>query len=218
MKTRILTEKQQLFLKLFSKSSVSSKFYLSGGTALTEFYIPYRLSDDLDFFSATEIATEDVAIFLKQNKSKLKYESFEFNTSFNRNLFFLKFSDQILKTEFTYYPFTQIEKPVNHDGILVDSLLDITANKLFTIYQKPRTRDFMDLYMIGQKMNWKIKDLVQKTKIKFDVHIDPIKLGSQFLLCKEVGDYPKLLVDLSDSEWQNFFLKEAKTIGQDILK
>ena len=217
MKTQILTKKQLLFLKLFSKSGLNTKFYLSGGTALAEFYIPYRLSDDLDFFSLDEVVTEEIMIFLKQNKSLLGYESYEFNTSFNRNLFFLKFSDQILKTEFTYYPFTQIEKPIDHGGVLVDSLLDIAANKLFTIYQKPRARDFIDLYMTCLKTGWQINDLIKKTKIKFDVHIDPIKLGSQFLLCTELGDYPKLLIDLENDEWQNFFLNEAKEIGKEII-
>ena len=105
-----------------------------------------------------------------------------------------------------------------HNGIKVDSLIDIATNKLFTIYQKPRTRDFMDLYLICKKGAFKIKDLIKKAKIKFDVHIDPIKLGAQFLLCQKTSDYPKLLIELPDKEWQEFFLNEAKEIGQEILK
>jgi len=50
---KILTKEQQTFLDIISNSSESTmeNFYLSGGTALTGFYIPYRYSDDLDFFS-----------------------------------------------------------------------------------------------------------------------------------------------------------------------
>lgn len=47
---KILNDVQKLFLELFGKRSFSQKFYLSGGTALAGFYIPYRFSEDLDFF------------------------------------------------------------------------------------------------------------------------------------------------------------------------
>jgi len=34
---------------------------------------------------------------------------------------------------------------------MVDSMLDIAVNKIFTIYQKARARDFIDLYFIYQQ-------------------------------------------------------------------
>lgn len=221
-KTNILTKKQLLLLKLLAKEEkLTAVFYLSGGTALTEFYIPYRLSEDLDFFSLNEVdqqTIQAISVFFKKNKNTLGYESMEFNTSFNRNLFFLNFPDQILKTEFTYYPFTQIENPIDKNGILVDSLIDIATNKLFTIYQQPRSRDFMDLYQICDLKKYSIKDLTQKARIKFDTYIDPIKLGAQFMLCQKVKDYPNLLVDLPDKNWQGFFITQAKILEKDILK
>lgn len=78
-----------------------------------------------------------MTILLKNFQKKLNFKSFDYQNSFNRNLYFLKFeSDYILKLEFTYYPFQQIESPKNIDGILVDSVIDIATNKLFTISQK----------------------------------------------------------------------------------
>jgi predicted nucleotidyltransferase component of viral defense system len=214
----ILTKKQQLFLNLFSKTDLNSKFYLTGGTALTGFYMPFRLSEDLDFFSLEEISPEEIVIFFKKIKNILKFKNFEYNTSFNRNLFFIKFEKETLKTEFSYYPFTQIEKPKKINGIFLDSLIDIATNKLFTIYQKPRARDFIDLYMICTKKNWQIKDLSKNVRLKFDTHIDPVKLGSQLLLCEKVKDYPRILIALPEKKWQKFFLDEAKKLGKDILK
>lgn len=217
-KSKILTPKQLLFLDLFAKElKLVSKFYLSGGTALAEFYLPYRLSEDLDFFSCEEVAVAEIIILIKKFKTKLCYTDFEFNTSFNRNLFFLNFPDQKLKLEFTYYPFAQIEKPKLINGVPVDSLIDIAVNKLFTIYQKPRTRDFIDLYMICQQENYGIEDLIKKARIKFDTVIDLIKLGSQFMLVDKVKDYPHLLTKIDDAKWQEFFLSEAKNIGKKIF-
>lgn len=215
--TRILTDTQKIFLDLFSQSELTKHFYLTGDTALVGFYLPYRLSEDLDFFSEEEFEIQMAVSFLKSIKNKLKHKEIDINTSFNRNLIFLKFSDFVLKTEFTYFPFTQIEKPALYKKVKVDSLLDIAANKLFTIYQKPRSRDYMDLYIICKENNWSIKELTKMAKTKFDWHIDPIKLGTQFLQCRELKDYPHLLTDLKEEDWQNFFLSEAEKLKENIL-
>ena len=214
--TSILTKTQQLFLELLGKQPFSKKFYLSGGTALAGFYIPYRFSEDLDFFSEEEVKVDEITAFLQSIKGALGFESFDFNTSFNRNLFFLKFPDETLKLEFTYYPFPQLDSSKEEFGVKIDSIEDIAVNKLFTIYQTPRSRDFMDLYMIIKKYGFTIKDLIKKAKIKFDTHIDPLKLGTQFHLVTELKDYPNLINQLSEKEWQDFFKEEAKKLGEEI--
>lgn len=217
-KQHILTEKQRLFLEIFAANkSFADKFYLTGGTALAEYYIPYRYSEDLDFFSEDEIDVNSAVVFFKSKKKLLGYKSFELNTSFNRNMFFLNFNEYVLKIEFTYFPFPQIEKPKIARNIKIDSILDIAVNKLFTIYQKPRSRDFMDLYMIQIKYKYPIRKLLSQARIKFDVDIDPLKLGSQFLLSEELKDYPRLLISLKESDWQDYFEEEAKNLGKKII-
>lgn len=158
-----------------------------------------------------------VTVFLKSIKKDSGYQEIDVNTSFNRNIVFLRFEKYTLKTEFTYFPFVQIEKPGLYKNVKIDSPIDIAVNKLFTIYQKPRSRDFTDLYMLCKKKHFSIAGLLKMAKIKFDWHIDPLKLGSQFLLVTELKDFPNLLVNLKERDWQGFFLKEAKSLGQDIL-
>ena len=218
MPKSILTTNQKLFLEVFPESKIIDKFYLTGGTALTEFYIPYRYSEDLDFFSEKEFEILQIVTYLKSIKNKLTYQKIDINTSFNRNIFQLIYKNDILKVEFTYFPFPQIEKPIVRKGIYVDSLIDIAVNKLFTIYQKPRTRDYIDLYMIYQKFELGMEELIKKAKAKFDWHVDPIKLGSQFLLVQKVKDYPKLIRKINHRNWQNFFLKEAKKLKGEIFE
>jgi len=215
--TTILTKTQQVFLELLGKQPFSKKFYLSGGTALAGFYIPYRFSEDLDFFSEEEVQVDEITAFLQSIKNKLGFESFDFNTSFNRNLFFLKFPNETLKLEFTYYPFKQLDDSGEEFKVKIDSIEDIAVNKLFTIYQTPRSRDFMDLYMIIQKYSFTIDDLIKKAKIKFDSHVDPLKLGTQFHLVTELKDYPNFIDQLEEKEWQDFFKEESKKLGQKII-
>jgi len=216
-KPAILTTDQQGFLQLIANEpSLTYQFYLTGGTALAGFYIPYRLSEDLDFFSDKEVDHTEIQAFIKANQAKLCYTKLEISQSFNRNLVFLDLPAGQLKLEFTYFPFPQAEPPMAVDGLRVDSLLDIALNKIFTIYQKPRSRDYMDLYMILKQEHWLIDDLIAKAKIKFDWHIDPLQLGSQFLRVTEIKDLPKLIQPLNNKDWQGFFLAEAKKMGAEV--
>ena len=158
------------------------------------------------------------SVFFKKNKSKIGIKEVDYKSSFNRNLFFLYLENkEIIKTEFTFFPFPRIEKKIKKGDLFIDSLLDIAVNKLFTIYQKPRSRDFIDLYLILKKTNWEMENLIKKAKIKFDWHIDYLELGSKFLLAKKVKDYPKMIIKENPEVWQKFFEKEAIKFKSKIL-
>jgi predicted nucleotidyltransferase component of viral defense system len=45
---------QDKFLKEFFSESFASDFYLTGGTALSRFYLNHRLSDDIDLFTQNQ--------------------------------------------------------------------------------------------------------------------------------------------------------------------
>jgi predicted nucleotidyltransferase component of viral defense system len=47
----IITDLQREILLIFSTIPDSDMFYLTGGTALTEFYLAHRKSFDLDIFT-----------------------------------------------------------------------------------------------------------------------------------------------------------------------
>lgn len=47
--SEILTLQQKTFLNEFVKTDLKDVFRLTGGTALSAFYLEHRLSDDLDF-------------------------------------------------------------------------------------------------------------------------------------------------------------------------
>jgi hypothetical protein len=51
----LLTPMQTACLTAFAKLPDQVHFYLSGGTALAEFYLGHRLSFDLDLFTAEEV-------------------------------------------------------------------------------------------------------------------------------------------------------------------
>lgn len=190
MAKTILTPKQKVLLDLISRQKdLANNFYLSGGTALAQYYLHHRFSEDLDFFSLEEIDPMSI-------------------------------QDQggVMKIEFTYYPFVQIKKPQTINGIKVDSLIDIAVNKTFTLYQQPSSRHFIDLYLIIKTKGWKFKELMQKAKLKFDSTLDPIQMGQQLIKVREVSDYPTMIIELPDKDWQDFWLQEAQNLKEEVLE
>lgn len=216
----ILTPSQKNILDVISRDkSICQNFYLTGGTALAEFYLQHRLSEDLDFFAEQEFDPQSISVFLKKNQTAIGIREVDYQSSFNRNLYFLSLKNkETVKTEFTFFPFPRIEKKNKKGNLFIDSLLDIAVNKVFTIYQKPRSRDFIDLYLIIGKTGWKMEDLIKKAKVKFDWHIDYLELGSKFLLTREVKDYPGMITKLDPDVWQDFFIKEAKKFKKKVLE
>lgn len=219
MNDSILTKNQLAVLnKIGTNKFISDTFYLTGGTALAEFYLKHRYSEDLDFFSEKEFDLLQIDIFFKTIRDNLSIYKIDFQQSFNRNIFFLHFDKEVLKIEFTFFPFPRIETGNKKQGIEVDSLIDLAVNKLFSIYQRTQARDYIDLYSICSQKGFTILDLIKKAKIKFDWHIDPLQLGTQFIKAIEAKDYPKMIEKLEDEVWHGFFVEEAKKLSPEILK
>ena len=213
MAQTILNPDQELILKVLAHEKLFVKnFYLTGGTALSEYYLHHRISEDLDFFSEREIDKIWLNTIAKKIKEEIKFEDKDIEESFNRNLVYFKTLKGIIKTEFTYYPFQQIETPKIIEGIKIDSLTDIAVNKFFTVYQKPTARHFIDLYLILNLKYYSWDQLEKFARIKFDTVIDPIQLGSQLIKSETVKDLPQMLIELEEKKWRRYFIKKAKTL------
>lgn len=218
MENPILTVRQKKFLNIFSADKyLRERFCLSGGTALAGFYLHHRYSEDLDFFCETEFDVSEINVFLAKIKKELGIEKTDYQKSYNRNLFFCHLPEEILKIEFTFFPFQKIQKPQNIKGLQVESLIDLAVNKLFTIYQRSTARDYIDLYVIYKKEGLVIKDLIAKARIKFESYMDPVQLGTQFLKAKDALDLPRMIKSMPEKEWRDFFVKEAEKLKDQVL-
>ena len=170
------------------------------------------------FFSENEFDESGLNVFFQGLRKHLGITKINFRKTYNRKIFFCHLkNNEILKTEFVYYPFPRIERGRREYGIEIDSVLDIAVNKLFTIYQRSKARDYIDLYYLCTEKGFSITELIAMAKAKFDFHIDPMQLGCQFYKAKEVLDYPKMIKNIKHEVWKNFFIEEAKKFRKDIL-
>lgn len=210
----LLTSNQNAFLSFFQKRpQLYERFYFSGGTALSEFYLQHRFSEDLDFFSQDEIDSNTLNLYLQTNKGKFNALQLQFQQSFNRNLFFLEYENgEKLKIEFTYYPFARLEKGKIINNLQIDSVLDIAVNKVFILTQQVRGRDYFDLYMINQKYSFDFGMLIKLARQKFDYPINYLQLGKNLVKVTTFLDDPILIADIDKSEVEDYFLFQAKKL------
>lgn len=217
----ILSDFQRKALDLFKKSSLAKNFYLAGGTALAEFYLHHRKSEDLDFFTQEELDLNRLKRFSSQVQKTIKLDKIEFQRGLGLNTFFFYPRGEVAKykIDFGQYPFGTIKPLVNHRGLKVEDLLDIAVDKAHTISVRPRSRDFIDLYFIlKMKTEWQFDDLVKKAFEKFELRVDPLQLSENLLQVEHLEDMPILLKSIDFKSMRSFFLAEAKKLKQNIFR
>ncbi len=219
--TSILTLHQREILeRVAHESYFSERYYLAGGTALAEFYLKHRISEDLDFF--TELAeVNPIAItrFFQKNLKSLSIVKIETKRILGLYTLFLHFKDkEVLKVDFNYYPFPRIERGARFGKLEVESIYDIGVDKIHTVVLKPRARDFIDIYFIIKEKGYDLKHLLMQAKAKFDWDLSPIELGARLVEASRMTDYPRMLKPLRHDEWKTFFVEEARKLGKKIFK
>jgi len=164
-----LTPTQEALLDAFFTSTpLPSRFYLSGGTALSAFYLGHRRSDDLDFFTLDRLAFVDAGRLLEESAGRTGLTITEVKTADTIIQFFLtgdenpahplKKVDVVLDTE----PHFAVER---FGAYFVDSLLDIAVNKVTAIFRLD-TKDFIDLYFLLSRGPMTLDDLIPLAKQK----------------------------------------------------
>lgn len=126
-----LTPLQQVVLKEVTRlPELRQRFYLTGGTALSAFYLHHRESDDLDFFSETPFDTTSLVIPVVQVISEKLSKTFRFTQVEQTSIFEFRENEHLLiKIDFCFYPYQRLERGIKYQECTVDSLFDIASNK-----------------------------------------------------------------------------------------
>lgn len=219
----ILTPTQKVLLGEISHyPPLAKRFYLTGGTALAEFYLQHRFSQDLDFFSEEEFDTTFITIFLSQNKKKIGLNKLDLQKKPNRFIYFLEMAKETIKVDFAYYPYPRIraDQGKKFNLLRIDSVFDIATNKVFTLLQNPRPRDYIDLFFIFKETrDFTLSSLVSYARNKFDFVLDEKELAKHFLgvLDLDKADVPKMIKSFKRKDMEDFFLRLAKSLEGEIF-
>jgi len=136
--------------------SLDNDFYLTGGTALHRFYFDFRYSDDLDFFvsNANSINEEfnEIIDILHEKNYTIKIQ---INARDMKRIFI----NDILQVDFVNDRVYREGKSNYLDGVRVDNLYNILANKLSALYDREEPKDIFDILSISQNTFFDWKDI-----------------------------------------------------------
>jgi hypothetical protein len=187
----IITDLQREILIIFSEIRDSKMFYLTGGTALAEFYLGHRKSFDLDIFTTEKGLIIPFSYAFEQELKKIflvkvvrRYETFvEFEVSAKGDS---------TKVQLAYdLPF-RFENPVDSDiGVKVNDYTDLIVDKLLAFFGRAEPRDTIDLFFILKTEDfWKLIELAKQKDPGFDLYWLAIALHKIKNFPDDLRDWP----------------------------
>lgn len=194
-------------------------YYLTGGTALAEFYLHHRLSEDIDLFTRDQVDHQEVQAFLRSIQQKAGFLNVTLQKIGGLYQYWLEYSDgERLKIDFNEYDFPLIEQGVQFGKLQIDSKYDIAINKLESICSRSKARDFVDLYMLLEQKEFSLEQLAARIPDKFSIWLTDLTIIRGFLAVQEVKDYPTMLIPFDRQKMIDFYLAEAKKLEKKIFK
>ncbi len=214
-KISILTKEQKILLDIITHNNyLSSNYYFTGGTALSEYYLHHRYSDDLDFFSRDDIDQQVILGLMTKwgEQCGFRFESRFVEVVYRFKLTFKSGSNYMV--DFGHYAYNQIELSKKKYGLMsIDSLRDIASNKLFTINQRTDAKDFIDLYFLLHD-HYTLWDLIYSAEKKFKhAGFDILLLAQDLLKVEDFTSLPRMIKPLTLLQLKRFFRKEAIELG-----
>jgi hypothetical protein len=215
----LLTPLQRAFIQVFSQLPDQKHFFLTGGTALAEYYLGHRLSYDLDFFTSDDGLVQPVS-FQIERLSEEKNLKLKVIRRFATYVEFLISDDnETLKVDLALDSPFRFQEPVfTSRGIWVNHYVDLCVDKLLAYYGRAELRDAVDLYLILESESSEV--LIEKAKQKdpgFDLYWFAVALNRCIHFPDEPTDWPvSMLVEWDPQKikvlFQNWAIKIMKNL------
>jgi predicted nucleotidyltransferase component of viral defense system len=217
----IITPLQKNLIYTLKKIPDIKFFYLTGGTALSEFFLGHRRSYDLDLFTTENNLILPFSRVLEKKLSQFNYgikvirrfESFvEFEVSKDR---------ENLVLHIAYDSPFRFEDPVFSDyGIKVNDYRDLITDKVLTYFGRWKHRDAVDLFFILKKDS--VDNLIKMATQKdpgFDIYWFAVALKEVETFPDEISQWHvDMLVEVDIKELKENFKRLSIEIMEKIRK
>jgi len=212
----LLTPIQRSFLALFAEMPDQGQFYLTGGTALTEYYLGHRLSYDLDFFTGVD----GLVLPTSYQIEKIGHDH-DLNITVVRRFasyveLLVKSQDDSLKIDLALDSPFRFESPaLSTEGIFVNDYKDLRVDKFLAYFGRAEPRDAVDLFYILK--NDSIEDLIDLATQKdpgFDIYWLTIALNKSANFPDQLDRWPvKVLIPFDPVELKDNFQSLIKRLS-----
>ncbi len=193
----VLSALQWEFLSFFFQGA--PPFFLTGGTALSAFYLQHRYSQDLDLFTLDSDAFDRVPLYVADTATRLTASVASLQTAPQFRRYQLSRKGESVIMDFVREVVPQVSEEKNRfEGIVVDTLDDITANKICTLISRAEIKDYIDLYFLG-RAGYSLENYIKPAQQK-DAGVSQAMLAyllSEFRLSK-IPDFMIAPISLKD--------------------
>ena len=165
-------EQRAVLVDLLAVEMLRDRFFLTGGTALSVFYLHHRLSNDLDFFSC--------------DLESLEQLDYEIRLRFGMRAVLLRGSEYIrtYRIDNTKIDIVRDQLSFKHTRptidlepgriVSIDTLRNIASNKLTAMASRSEPKDFIDLYIHGRRdVSFDLHAVYADAKLKDAIFDDP---------------------------------------------
>lgn len=194
-----------LLLKFFSTPFAKS-FFLTGGTALSAFYLAHRESEDLDFFSldsfdglALRTTMQEIA---GQTNSKLiiNIRSQTYHEIFLEN----KKEGWMQKIDIVQEQPKHFGRIQTIDKIRIDSLINIATNKILAVFGRFEPKDYIDLYLICTQTKLSFNKIFKLAKEK-DTGLSEFYFANVIADVDKIQTLPKMKIVFDKEAFVQFY-------------
>ena len=193
--------------------TIEHSFYLTGGTALNRFYKEVRYSEDLDFFSNDSINFDmdmDNIIELFENRD-IKFDLNVRSRDFFR--IFVFENDVKLKIDFVNDRVKHIKRLSEKNGIVLDNLENIFANKITALIGRDEAKDVVDIWSFYRFFKFDFKEIVGFAREKMFFNYEDLVYRLYTFPLDWVDE-----VDFVSSNYKELFLEEYKKMCENFEK
>lgn len=202
---------------LLALSPLLPDFFLTGGTALSVFYLHHRVSEDLDFFTNVSLETYDLPALLKEKSSN-------FRILRQAESFISAIADGV-KVDFVNsqleLDFNRIQVAVDGSFITVDAFENIFANKLTTLISRGDPKDFIDFHCASTAKQISRDELLRWASQKEARFDDPADVAywieNNIATAKSRKDWPPMLIPFEQeacfktaTEWVKYLYDKGR--------
>ncbi len=181
----LLRPLQRRFLEIWATLPEQSHFYLTGGTALAEFYLGHRFSFDLDLFTAEEPLILPVSYQVEAFATRHNLQASVVRRFASFVEFLISDEGDTVRVEIALdSPFRFAPPVLSEYGVWVSDWADLIVDKVLAYYGRAEPRDAIDLYFIFQ--NEPVRKLLELAAQKdpgFDLYWFAVALN-------RVADFP----------------------------
>jgi len=200
---------REVLLQLITEPTIEEQFFLTGGTALSTFYLHHRISNDLDLFSLQQANLPEIWFWIRglwPGKSVVIKEAPHF-----LSCLILETKIDLVIDSLSIEEKRPIKIFENGHRLQIDTIQSIVSNKLCACVSRTEPKDYVDLYAIFKKLpEIKFETVYAMAKKKDAIFDDPptvaFQLEEGIALIKEKPEIiPELRISFDYDEFFTFY-------------